>query len=149
MPDLIFSFLNLVENWILRIIKIANFLLNSIFHEILRTLKFLNVLNFNVLNISGNIEFRRKVPILMFLRIQFSARLKKENVKSGNFQFSQNVLNLSKSYVLNISWNIDFRQKFPILMFLGIQFSTRLKKENVKSGNFQFFKMFLISQLST
>ena len=28
---------------------------------------------------------------------------KNQNVKSGNFQFSQNVLNFSKSYVLNIS----------------------------------------------
>ena len=36
------------------------------------------------------------------------------------------------------SKNIDFREKLLILMLLEIVFSTRIKKEKLKSGNFEF-----------
>ena len=36
------------------------------------------------------------------------------------------------------SKNINFRENFLILMFLGIIFSTRIKKEKLKLGNFEF-----------
>ena len=37
-------------------------------------------------------------------------------------------------------WNIDFRAKVSVIMFLRIKLSTKLKKEKVKSGNFEILK---------
>ena len=40
----------------------------------------------------------------------------------------------------NYGVNVDFRQKLPIIMFLGIEFSTSLKKEKCELDNFEIFQ---------
>ena len=62
-----------------------------------------------------NINFRGKCPVLMFLRIQFSTKLKKEKVKSGNFEILKKIW---KSKIWPPLWDAGFWTFFEIFFFL-------------------------------